>query len=515
MASLTHVCMWQNNGWKNITAEEAARLHPGGGVSAHSGLFMCELCGQYVLLTDGNYQIRHFRHSSAEKSKDCPERTTGAYVPMKYGISDHELPFRIRNVTKDNFEFEIGFIPVSDSLISRKNIITVEAIDYGRNKYIYSGERLNVGGVTYLSVGDKPSSGFRIHVEEGKEEIYKFWPKYNSGIASGGTVFDEKTGRKMVTDADVIVGKKYYILSKKWIGNYCSPHVHVNEISNRIISWETWRVYEVIANDYSEQSARFFLDYHCRLTESPIDIQPVWPVYVEDKYVVKHNKDNLYMHIKGNATNTLVFPDAFKQRFNYNDELVLKIKCNSRQQIVSAGRTKALNYAYFLKDSLNHIGKGTLVDVTDTNGIPVLQEENNILPDNGKIYIRTQYDGFIEISINNKIIEKRKIKSNKTIVFDGITWGMAFSIYVGLDMIKIVRFVRSVRKDNLDENKLLKKLNSFSGRNIKISHTAGSLANRLIEYPLIRKWLLQRIREGYVDEKAYKYLIRVSKIVVK
>mgnify|MGYP000208243886 CR=1 FL=1 len=56
MASLTHVCMWQNNGWKNITADEAARLHPGGGVSAHSGLFMCELCGQYVLLTDGNYQ---------------------------------------------------------------------------------------------------------------------------------------------------------------------------------------------------------------------------------------------------------------------------------------------------------------------------------------------------------------------------------------------------------------------------------------------------------------------------
>lgn len=106
MASLTHVCMWQNNGWKNITADEAARLHPGGGVSAHSGLFMCELCGQYVLLTDGNYQRRHFRHSSAEKSKDCPERTTAAYVPMVYGISDHELPLRIKNVTKDYFEFE-------------------------------------------------------------------------------------------------------------------------------------------------------------------------------------------------------------------------------------------------------------------------------------------------------------------------------------------------------------------------------------------------------------------------
>ena len=85
---------------------------------------------------------------------------------------------------------------------------------------------------------------------------------------------------------------------------------------------------------------------------------------------------------------------------------------------------------------------------------------------------------------------------------------MTFSIYVGLDLIKIVKFVRDERNDNLEENELLKKLNSFSSRNIKISHIAGGLANRLTKYPLIRKWLYQKIREVYIDEKAYKYLIR-------
>lgn len=69
MASLTHVCMWSENGWKRITAEQASRLHPGGTVSAHSGLFMCELCGQYVLLTDGAIKKRYFKHSRYEKSK--------------------------------------------------------------------------------------------------------------------------------------------------------------------------------------------------------------------------------------------------------------------------------------------------------------------------------------------------------------------------------------------------------------------------------------------------------------
>ena len=89
MASLTHVCMWSDNGWKRITAEQAAKLHPGGTVSAHSGLFMCELCGQYVSLTDGAIQTRHFRHSAYEKSKNCPERIYGTpyssyFNPQKF-----------------------------------------------------------------------------------------------------------------------------------------------------------------------------------------------------------------------------------------------------------------------------------------------------------------------------------------------------------------------------------------------------------------------------------------------
>lgn len=69
MASLTHVCMWSKNGWRHISAEEASKLHTGGTVSAHSGLFMCELCGQYVILTDGDIRVRYFKHSAYEKAK--------------------------------------------------------------------------------------------------------------------------------------------------------------------------------------------------------------------------------------------------------------------------------------------------------------------------------------------------------------------------------------------------------------------------------------------------------------
>ena len=44
---LTHVAMWTNHGWQDITAENASAHSK---VSAHSGLFMCKICKQYVTL---------------------------------------------------------------------------------------------------------------------------------------------------------------------------------------------------------------------------------------------------------------------------------------------------------------------------------------------------------------------------------------------------------------------------------------------------------------------------------
>lgn len=48
MGSLTHVCVRSSKCWTHIASEEVARSHPGESVSARSGLFMCELCGQYA-----------------------------------------------------------------------------------------------------------------------------------------------------------------------------------------------------------------------------------------------------------------------------------------------------------------------------------------------------------------------------------------------------------------------------------------------------------------------------------
>ena len=145
MASLTHVCMWSENGWKRITAEQAARLHPGGTVSAHSGLFMCELCGQYVILTDGDIRIRYFKHSAYEKSKGCPERTFGAGYSISYGSQEHDLPIRITSVSSSSFSFEVGLIRAPISSLNKDFRIEIKPKGAFDVSYVSGYELLSAG----------------------------------------------------------------------------------------------------------------------------------------------------------------------------------------------------------------------------------------------------------------------------------------------------------------------------------------------------------------------------------
>ena len=179
MASLTHVCMWSDNGWTRITAEQAAKLHPGGTVSAHSGLFMCELCGQYVSLTDGAVQTRHFRHSAYEKSKNCPERIFGAGYSISYGSQEHDLPIRITGVSSSSFRFEIGLIRAPIGLLSRDFCIEIKPKGVSDPPYRFEKERLNDDRITYLSIGERPFEKYTLNFKNGIDKLREFNEKLN------------------------------------------------------------------------------------------------------------------------------------------------------------------------------------------------------------------------------------------------------------------------------------------------------------------------------------------------
>ena len=198
MASLTHVCVWSKNGWKRITPEEVAREHSRGGVSARSGIFMCSLCGQYVTFFNGRVQAPHFRHSSAEADKSCPERMYVHGYDYTYAAGEHELPIRIVNVTDYGFEFELGLLAVPRIVLNQqeKKNVTVIPSDKAMTPFVYSFERLNAESITYVSIGEYPCESYTVISSDEIEKTY--WPRVVEGIKRMGEVLREELSKKNI-----------------------------------------------------------------------------------------------------------------------------------------------------------------------------------------------------------------------------------------------------------------------------------------------------------------------------
>ena len=490
MASLTHVCMWSDNGWTRITAEQAAKLHPGGTVSAHSGLFMCELCGQYVSLTDGAVQTRHFRHSAYEKSKNCPERIFGAGYSISYGSQEHDLPIRITGVSSSSFRFEIGLIRAPIGLLSRDFCIEIKPKGVSDPPYRFEKERLNDDRITYLSIGERPFEKYTLNFKNGIDKLREFWPAEITGIDPEGTLFEKSSGKKLTYDADVEIEKEYYLLKRGYFYRRSYSSIRIREIVQKQFGWESWTLYIVSASAFSEEAARFFLDFHCRLTEHPVSLQPVWPLFVEGNYIVKHSQDNMYMLVEGNVATVKTFPSAAVCQLNHNVSYpkLYEVHCSSRQQLISAGRTQALQYTYFWKEPLNGVGSSPAILVTDLSGSEIESGESNTLPYHKTLLFKSTFDGELIIS-NNRVVDKRKIVADRQLELNGLSYGVSVQLVIGLDVVWEINFKKRQVSIVSDEVEILKRLRNTSGAFIPAPHSLRNILSGMGQYPQICQWI--------------------------
>lgn len=87
--------------------------------------------------------------------------------------------------------------------------------------------------------------------------------------------------KKLNYDADVEIGKEYYLLRRGYFYYHNHSSIQIEKAVEKRFGWESWTLYEVKALEFNEESARFFLDFHCRLTAEPVTLQPVWPLYIK------------------------------------------------------------------------------------------------------------------------------------------------------------------------------------------------------------------------------------------
>lgn len=506
MASLTHVCVWSSKGWTHITPEEVARSHPGGSVSARSGLFMCELCGQYVRFVDGDIQTPHFRHSAYEESKDCPERTFGPGGNYTYVAGEHELPIRIVNITSTGFSFELGLVAVPRELLKKqmRKELTIVPSNKSMTPFVYSYERLNKDVLTYVPIGDCPSEKYTVISSDEIERTY--WPRITNGVRESGAIFDAESGKMLPDDADVIVGKEYYLLSRGRLYNIYNG-VSIRQLLKRNISWSTWYLLQVTATDLTESAAKFFLNYHCRLTSQPISIQPIWPVYVQSPYVIQNSGETTWFLVQGQGeTTTKTYPAATMLYYPSDGGKVCSIEVNERQQLISTGRAKVLEYTYLWKKPLNERAEQPKVTISDIDGNPVPSGLQNNIPQNHIIRVTAPFDGTIRLEKNGFVIEQISLKAEISIELDAIQYGVRVLILQGLDIVWSAEY----KKENSevlssDDTVNFQNLVHAHGRKIPVSHTLGATVGLLKNYPKTRKWGSEKIRSGYMEEDALAY----------
>lgn len=508
MASLTHVCMWSENDWKQITAEQATKLFPITTVSAKSGLFMCELCGQYVCLTNGDVNTRHFRHSSHEKSKDCPERTNGIGYSFSYSAQEHDLPIRITGVSPTSFRLEIGLIRAPIRSFSSDFCVVIRPTGTDIC-YVFKKERLHYDTITYLSIGDQPFSSYSLSIQNGSDTLYRFWPKVVTGIDPQGTLFEKTTGRMLPKDADVEVQKEYYLLINHYIGVGFHRNIQLEEITQKRIRGDTWFLYRVKASAFCEEAARFFLDFRCRLTEHPVSMQMVWPLFVEGDYVLKCSQSNIYMLVHGYTSAIKAFPDAKMQMLYASDQELYKvyaISASDRQQLVSVGRTNVLQYTYLWHEPLEQVGTSPQVSVTDLTGAVVACGETHTLPPKKTLCFRSEYDGKIIISCGGHSIERRKLQADTPIEVDTLVYGCCVQVMIGLDVVWQIHFEKKQSIAMQDEITILRQITSVSGGMIPAPHTLRNIMANMQQYPKLCQWIQKCIRQGVICERSYRKL---------
>lgn len=507
MASLNHVCMWSEHGWIRVTAEEAARKHPGGTVSVHSELFMCELCGQYVTLTNGDTRIRYFKHSAYEANKNCPERTFGpAYVPPEYNPGDHELPIRIA-IKGNTFALELGLLYVPETILRIQNKKTVTIETLAGKKFVYSFERLNTDSITYLSIGNEPSSQYKI---TSSNELVKFWPATVKGVDSNGTVFEKNTGKMLPVDADVQFGRKYLLLTSSGYMRYRSKEgLQITKICENHIGGTTWYVYEIEATDLSEYAAKFFLDIHYRLTDIPVRMTPIWPLYIETPYVIKHGQNDMIMHVSGNRDTTpKTFPHAYIQTRNCpQNGHVIKIACNGRQQLISTGSANVLQYMYLWKETLTYQTGNVTADVKDAAEMNCAGELQDALPSGGLLRILAPFDGTIVIRDEEHfILSKIPISANTKTTVTDIKFGTTIQVLQSLDVVWEAEYAKLKKNTSNEDDILVAKLSAYEGDQIPVKRSLSGAIAKLENYPKTRQWLIKTIRSGYISAKSMKYL---------
>lgn len=504
---LTHVCVWEPKiGYRRVSIREACEMYPNG-VHARSGCFVCELCGQNVLLTAPGINVQHFRHDSASPNKECDERQLSfdpTYGRKLFGLNSYVVPLKIV-VNSSNFMMQLGFFYPPDKSACCDRIKIVGDSD---QSFEYSFERIEKEGTTYLNVGYVPCKEYNIEFINANTALKKYWANKVTGVSSLGTFFDVRNGHILLPGAKANSENSYYLLQRQRLYTYTSD-IEVTEICKTNTSnFTTWYLYKVQVKRFSESSAKFFLKRSIFLTERPTRVYPIWPTYVKEPHFIYHNSNVFYFYLCGDDAELKAYPPS-REVLKTDDGKLYKLYTRGREQLISLGKSGAQGFSYLIKQQFNKKVSLPNIHISDHFGNELIQEMYDTLPKLKYIIILSQYDGKAVIYQNKKIKNIYKITSEQNLIIDSLSYGTEIEIYCGCDCIRTLRFECSEERENIYDldNSLVRKLKMCNGPKVPITHAFGAIIQKYELFPQTKQWIYNVLKSGEITRKAYRLLI--------
>lgn len=218
----------------------------------------------------------------------------------------------------------------------------------------------------------------------------------------------------------------------------------------------------------------------------------------------------MYMLVNGNVSSIdpiKTFPQATIRPLNSSSQpRLFELYCSGRQQLISVGRTHALQYTYFWKEPLDQKGLCPKVHVTDIKGSFVAPGETYDLPHNKTLIFNPQYDGELIVLNKNRVVEKRIITADVVSELDGLHYGLSIKVVIGLDEIWHIEFKKRQGKTTNNDAELLGRITSVSGAPIPAPHSLKNIMLEMSRYPLICQWIRKCINDGSINEQSYRRL---------
>lgn len=470
--TLKHVLTWNESqkSWVYIKAEEAATVFKRS-VQAHERIFICELCGQSVSLTQGGSVIAHFRHDRAEDIKNCPERADIS-ASADHAPDAFSLPLKLEyNASAQTFSLYLGLIFPTDLPTSADRFF-IDALNKSGRSYVqpdaYCFSRYRGKTIGYERL--MPADAYRLTVPTHLKTLLR-WPETVTGVSlAAGTVFDGITGKRIPADGDIEVGKDYLLLIDRWSPKkepslqQSQAGLHVEELPlDMANSLSKWGLFRIRADANSFTAAAFFMAFGLRLTNEPVQLFPLWPLTVKRPYTILSRTPCVHFFAQGKNTRNHMLPgdDQLQGHMASDVPHIVTARIVPPRSLLSAGRRTVLKYTFLEQRPLPETQPEVngLLQWQTVDEEPVSAEALTRRLPQDTLIVNSAYDGCIEEYADGTFITRQELSGTRPQVLS-LTRGHEFRFYIGLDLCASFVYFPSVCPKTLSSRSLRRSLSN-------------------------------------------------------